>query len=163
MTMPPESMPPLETPWRSRSDPWTAQQDMDAMLASAPRALVAEDDPDMRALVRATLRREGYEVIEAADGSELAQLVQSEVLQPATRLPVDVIITDVVMPGRTGIDVLNWLRSHDWATPVVLVTAFGSAELHEEARRLGAAVLDKPFDLDELRRLVRSLERRWSG
>lgn len=152
------STPTLEPRWQSRIDPWTAERDMDAALASAPRAVLAEDDPEMRALVRAVLQRDGYEVMEARNGPELAMLVRSEVLQPRMGLPADLIITDVVMPGRTGLDVLAWLRSCDWATPVVLVTAFGSAELHEEARRLGAAVLDKPFDLEELRRLVRSLE-----
>lgn len=133
---------------------------MEAVLASAPRALLAEDDPEMRALVAAVLRRDGYRVLEARNGVELASLVQSEVLQPTLGVPADILIADVVMPGRTGLDVLTWLRSRDWATPVVLVTAFGSAELHDEARRLGAAVLDKPFELEELRRLVRRLERR---
>lgn len=150
----------LETPWRSQAGPWTWQGDMEAVLASAPRVLLAEDDVEMRALVSAVLRRDGYEVIEARNGVELASLVQSEVLQPALGVPVDVLITDVVMPGRTGLDVLAWLRSRDRSTPVLLVTAFGSAELHEEARRLGAAVLDKPFELAELRRVVRALERR---
>jgi DNA-binding response OmpR family regulator len=149
-----------EPPWRSQADPWTWQRDMEAVLASAPRALVAEDDPEMRALVRFTLRRDGYEVIEARNGLELAALVESEVLEPMLGVPADIVIADVVMPGRTGLDVLTWMRSRDWATPVVLVTAFGTAELHEEARHLGAVVLDKPFELEQLRRLVRSFERR---
>lgn len=75
-------------------------------------------------------------------------------------LSAAIIVTDVVMPGRTGLDVVSWLRSHDWATPVVLLTGFGSAEVHEDARRLGAAIMDKPFELDALQRLVQSLVRR---
>lgn len=160
IVQPPFSSPIPSSPWRVPTGPWSFERDVDAVLASTPRALVAEDDPEMRALVREVLRRDGYEVIEATNGPELAKLVQSEVLRPNMGLPADIIITDVVMPGRTGLEVVGWLRLRDWATPVVLVTAFGSAEVHEEARRLGAAVLDKPFDLDELRRLVRSLERR---
>jgi DNA-binding NtrC family response regulator len=70
--------------------------------------------------------------------------------------PLDLIITDVRMHGVTGLEILAGLRENDWSTPVILMTAFGDAELHAEAMRLGAlAVLDKPFELDALRTLVR--------
>lgn len=55
------------------------------------------------------------------------------------------------MPGCGGLEVLARMRRVEWSTPVILITAFGDAETHTEACRLGAArVLDKPFDVDEL-------------
>ncbi|HET6436570.1 MAG TPA: response regulator [Anaeromyxobacter sp.] len=155
-----QSTTPMQTPWRAQAEAFTWERSWDLALASAPRALVAEDDPEMRALICAVVRRDGYVVLEAKNGAEFARLVRSEVIRPRLGLPVDIIITDMVMPARSGLDVVAWLRLHDFITPVVLVTAFGSDEVHEEARRLGAAVLDKPFELDELRRVVRNLEHR---
>jgi DNA-binding response OmpR family regulator len=155
-----QSTNPLETPWRARAGSWSWERAWDLALAGAPRALVAEDDPELRALMCAAIRRDGFDVLEARNGAELARLVRSEVIRPRLGLPADVIVTDMVMPGRSGLDVVGWLRLHDFVTPVVLVTAFASEETHEEARRLGAVVLDKPFELEELRRLVRSLEQR---
>jgi DNA-binding NtrC family response regulator len=65
------------------------------------------------------------------------------------------IISDVRMPGVSGLDVLATLRREDWSTPVILMTAFGDLETRAEARRLGAkALFDKPFDVDDLRTAV---------
>src|SRR5262245_46918642 len=117
----------------------------------APRILVAEDDAEMRNLLAATLRRHGYEVVEARNGEQLLDLIGSELLHPHTNAPVDLVISDVRMPGWSGLDVLAGLRSADWATPFIVITAFGDFDTHAEARRLGAlAVFDKPFDLDDL-------------
>ena len=59
------------------------------------------------------------------------------------------------MPGCSGLDLLACLRHFDWNTPVILITAFGNAETHDQARRLGAfAVFDKPFDLADLETAV---------
>lgn len=60
------------------------------------------------------------------------------------------------MPWASGLTVLAALRRYDWATPAILITAFGDDETHSEARRLGAAaVFDKPFDMRDLRRAAR--------
>jgi two-component system response regulator (stage 0 sporulation protein F) len=121
------------------------------------RVLLAEDQPEMRSLVRSALVRDGYEVIEAEDGPSVIHALISGLLAEQARAP-DLIITDVRMPGFTGLEVLARLRREDWATPVILITAFGDEALHAEAARLGAArVLDKPFELDELRAAVRGL------
>ena len=59
------------------------------------------------------------------------------------------------MPGLTGLDVLAILRCANWATPVILITAFGDEATHAEGRELGAvAVFDKPFNVDALRATV---------
>ena len=115
------------------------------------RVLVAEDQLEMRALMCEVLRREGYEVVEAASGTELIErLVAGLIAEEDARAP-DLIVTDVRMPGCTGLEVLARLRRNDWSTPVILITAFGDLATHEEAQRLGASyVLDKPFELDAL-------------
>jgi CheY-like chemotaxis protein len=63
----------------------------------------------------------------------------------------DLVISDVRMPGLTGIEILEGMYKHKGFPPVVLITAFGDEETHEQAHRLGAvAMFDKPFDIDEL-------------
>jgi DNA-binding NtrC family response regulator len=72
--------------------------------------------------------------------------------------PLDLIVSDVRMPGWTGLDLLDVVRRARMGTPVLLITAFGAPETHQEAARLGAgAVLNKPFDLDEFRATVAAL------
>ncbi|MCY1044453.1 response regulator [Corallococcus sp. bb12-1] len=122
--------------------------------ARATRILVADDQLEMRTLIRKMLVRRGYEVVEASDGPDLVRVLIDGLTADESRAP-DLIITDVRMPGFTGLEVLARLRREQWDTPVILITAFGDAKLHSEAQRLGAAyVLDKPFELDELRNAV---------
>jgi len=125
--------------------------------ALAPiRILVAEDDVELRKLIVRTLRRAGYHAVEAANGGDaLAQLAGSDDDAPGA---FDLIIADIRMPGRSGLELLATLRDTSWAVPVILITAFGSAETHREARRLGAVtVLDKPFAMDDLSWVVSQL------
>lgn len=106
--------------------------------------LLAEDQPAMRVLVASQLRAAGYHVTEVPDGRELLRELEA-------RHEHDVIVSDVRMPACSGLQVLELVRRADWATPVILMTAFGDRETHEEAKRLGAARLfDKPFDVGEL-------------
>ena len=118
----------------------------------AIRVLLAEDDPAMRQLVSERLRRDGFDVVEAKDGTQLSQLMRTILLRAARDdQAVDLVISDVRMPGKTGLDALAELRREDGSTPFILITAFGDQDLHDEAHRLGAtAVFDKPFELDEL-------------
>jgi DNA-binding response OmpR family regulator len=121
------------------------------------RVLVAEDDDALRALMAAALARDGYEIIEARDGPEVLDLLASRGTDAPGR-PLDLIVSDVRMPGWSGLDVLAGLSRDPTAPPVVLVTAFGDEELHANARRLGArATMDKPFDMDDLRAVVQSV------
>ena len=120
-------------------------------------ALVAEDDDDMRRLVVGALRAEGLDVVALRNGEELLNYMESRVLGGRRDPPIGLVISDVRMHGVTGLEILAALRAFGWTTPVILITAFGDAGLHAEARRLGAlAVLDKPFDLRDLRRLVQA-------
>jgi CheY-like chemotaxis protein len=124
---------------------------------SPPRILLAEDHDDTRALLACMLRQQGYEVTEATSGYDLLGEIAEAWLNRSGRLP-DLIITDIRMPGPSGLRVLEGLRASVWSMPVVVITAFGDAATHVEALRLGAhVVLDKPFDLDVLRTSVAEL------
>jgi DNA-binding response OmpR family regulator len=119
-----------------------------------PRVLLAEDEPEMRALLTEALEEEGYEVIPAQSGHDLLDRLAEPWLGGRD---YDLVLSDVRMPGCTGLEALETLRELDWSTPVVLMTAFGSRRTHGEAQRLGASLLDKPFDLEELLERIRAL------
>ena len=119
-----------------------------------PHVLLGEDDADTRRLLAWTLRVAGYDVVEAGDGLEVLDEMDSSIRQNCSR-PFGVIVLDVNMPFLTGLDLLAALRSAQWVTPVILITAFGDEAIRAEARELGAfAILEKPSDLDELRTAV---------
>jgi two-component system C4-dicarboxylate transport response regulator DctD len=120
---------------------------------SVPRVILAEDDDALRATLVEELIALGYEVQVATNGLELTDAVLEAV---QGRLPVpDAIISDVRMPGATGVEVLELLRRYDWRVPVVLTTAFPDHELSVEALRLGACeLLEKPLDLLHFRQAV---------
>jgi CheY-like chemotaxis protein len=126
-------------------------------LRGAPRILLGEDQDEMRTLLRRALKRRGYDVVEASDGPQLVRAIVDGLLAPRTEVP-DLIVTDVRMPGFSGLEVLARLRREGWTTPFILITAFGDAQLHEEAARLGAArVLNKPFAMEDLCEAVEAL------
>ncbi len=127
---------------------------IDAMILRQrpPQIILAEDDPEMRSLVAAEIREEGYDVIEVRDGIELVRTINRF---EASLLPLGLIISDVRMPGFTGLETLEYLRYAGLRVPVILMTAFGDRRTHAEARDLGARlVLDKPFDFGQMRAAV---------
>jgi DNA-binding response OmpR family regulator len=136
----------------------TLASDADATEVKKPRVLLAEDDLEMRTMIACALRSDGHEVIEVADGWQLLQYLTTHTLNAAPDERIDLLISDVRMPGKSGLDVLAGMRWADWPMPVILITAFGDLQTHAEARRLGAAaVFDKPFELDDLRTLALNL------
>lgn len=118
--------------------------------------LLAEDDPAMRNLLAGQLARRGYEVVLAEDGLHLATQIDRWLNYPGAA-PLVAIVTDVRMPGASGLRVLRWLRRRVGYLPVVLITGFGSTELHDEGHRLGAAVIDKPFEVSDFMRMLDGL------
>jgi len=120
---------------------------------SVTTVLVADDDDDMRALVAATLRADGYNVLEASDGVELLDQLERALDDPRAR--PDVVVTDVMMPRLSGLGVLDALKRAQQHFPVVLMTVLADVSVDIVARRLGAVgVLRKPFDIDDLRTAV---------
>jgi DNA-binding NtrC family response regulator len=122
----------------------------------APRVLLAEDDAAMRELLARSLRRAGFDVVEARSGYETLEWLAHGIIHEPP-LWFDLVISDVRMPGYDGLNILASLRQVPVHVPVILITAFGTREAHAAAIKLGAfAMLDKPFDVDDLMTLVRA-------
>ncbi|MGE0791423.1 MAG: response regulator [Sandaracinaceae bacterium] len=117
--------------------------------------MIAEDDPEMRSLLGRALRRDTYQVTLAPDAHSLLRALDQ--LDALSSGP-DLIVSDVRMPGATGLDLVRLLRARGLPIPIVLVSAFASAELYRAATDAGASYLmSKPFDMDDLRTVVMNL------
>ena len=122
------------------------------VVSDRARVLVVEDDPDIGDVVRRSLRREGYDVRLAPDGS--AALDEAAVFEP------DAVVLDLGLPQVDGIEVSRRLRA-DGDVPILMLTARDSVEARVEGLDSGADdYLVKPFDLQELLARVRALLRR---
>jgi len=123
-------------------------------LGRVPRApmriLLANGDAELRRLMGMVLRGDGHEIIEAADGSEMLEAIADLVIDGDR--PFDLIISAQAMAGLPGVSVLAGLRSRGRRTPFVLLT--GHSVVQAQARRLGAVVLDRPFDAATIRRAL---------
>jgi len=118
-----------------------------------PKILLAEDDPDLRELMAFALYRAGYSVDSCSNGMELLDKLDPR--KDGDHELFDLVLTDVRMPALTGLEVLEALQDLPQRPPFICMTAFGDAETHGAARKLGAAfTIDKPFDLDRLIALV---------
>ena len=116
------------------------------MAGSPATVLICDDEPALRELIRVSIRGE-YAFAEAEDGVECMKLVRE--IHP------DVLILDMLMPRRGGLEVLTELRGDAElaATPVIVLTA--QPETREDALREGATlVMDKPFSPDEISEAV---------
>lgn len=118
------------------------------------RVLVVDDEENLNWSLVASLRRENY----SADGA----LTADDARRRLTEMAYDCVISDVKMPGIDGFQLLSWLREWRPSTRVIMMTAFGSPSVRQEAFRNGViAYLEKPFDLRVLKQeLRRTLETR---
>src|SRR5439155_324566 len=80
---------------------------------------------EFRRLLVSVLKEDGYEVVEAEDGLALLATIEDTLTVRRERPDAFLVVADVRMPGLTGLDVLAILRCANWATPVILITAFG--------------------------------------
>ncbi|MBV9999856.1 MAG: response regulator [Verrucomicrobia bacterium] len=111
------------------------------------RILIIDDEPNARLNFRMALELEGYEVSEAPSGAAACEALLGELF--------DLAILDLRMPGMDGLTVLEQMREEGMATPVIIVTAYGSVPDAVRAMKLGAIdFLEKPLRPDDLRRLV---------
>ncbi|MEM1054128.1 MAG: sigma-54 dependent transcriptional regulator [Bacteroidota bacterium] len=114
-----------------------------------PTILVADDEPAIRRSLREILDFEGYGVLEAEDGEDA--------LQKAKAGGIDLILLDIKMPRRDGMEVLQALRDAEVGVPVVMISGHGTVETAVEATQLGAVdFLEKPPDLNRLLVSVRN-------
>ena len=113
---------------------------------------MADDDPQMRAVLRCLLSRDGHAVMEAEDGQSAIDALSGR----ASKAPFDLVITDLRMPRADGFEVLARVRERQPRTPVVILTAQGSIGDCVAAMRAGAFnFLTKPFHHTELAAVVR--------
>lgn len=105
--------------------------------------LIVEDDPDFRETCARWMTRKGHSVASAANGSEALELCE--------RRTFDVAIVDMNMPGLTGLEVLERMKTAQIETEVIILTGQGTIESAVNAMKLGACdYLTKPFPMDEL-------------
>jgi two-component system cell cycle sensor histidine kinase/response regulator CckA len=116
---------------------------------NAPRILVVDDDPNVRAIAARILASEGFGVCEAEDGACAVELVRGG------ELAVCLVVSDIVMPRIYGVELVEALSVTHPSIPVILMSGYTPAAL--EARGIAApcAVLRKPFSHEELLREVR--------
>ena len=123
------------------------------MSANAIHILVADDDDQVRMLLKRVLVKAGYEVSEARNGNEAVRLF--------TQKPAALLITDLIMPDKEGIETIQEFRRNQ--TPVKIIAMSGGGRLDQNmylsmAKKIGAdRVLTKPFMPQELLKVVQEL------
>ena len=114
--------------------------------SESKRVLVADDEANIRRVLEAILRREGYDVVTAGTGLEALERMNRG---------INTVITDLKMPGLDGMGLLKRLSNEYPDVPVIMITAHGSVENAVEAVKLGAFdYLEKPFEQEQIRQLV---------
>jgi len=110
----------------------------------AMRVLVVDDERSMREFLEILLKRDGYEVITAPNGARAVELFREA--------PTDIVLTDLKMPGMTGLEVLEQVKKLRPATEVIVFTAYQTVETAIEAMQKGAFhYVSKPFNNEELK------------
>ena len=113
----------------------------------AAKVLVVDDELNMRLVLKAMLKKEGYDVVTAADGLEALKLLREEKFA--------VVATDLKMPGLDGMGLLGRIMQDDPSLPVIILTAYGTVANAVDALKKGAFdYLTKPFEQDELKTVV---------
>src|SRR5919199_6157723 len=117
-----------------------------------PRILLVDDEPNLRHTVGYNLRREGYEVVQAADGEAALGAAQSQ--------PPDLVVLDLMLPGIDGLEVCRRLRQRS-AVPILMLTARDTEIDRVVGLEVGADdYLAKPFSMRELLARVKAILRR---
>ena len=109
--------------------------------------LITDDDLAHRTMLKANLSKAGYRIIEAADGDEVAAVLETE--------PVDLILLDLKMKRLQGLETLTLLQESGCQVPVIIITAFSSVESAVQAMKRGAFdYITKPIDIEELKLMI---------
>lgn len=108
------------------------------------KVLIAEDEPMLRKTIELKLKKEGYEVITTEDGRKAMEFIEKE--NP------DIVITDIMMPYASGMEIVNFIRKNVARTiPVIMLSGMEQEQVKMEAFELGADdYITKPFSLNEL-------------
>lgn len=112
------------------------------------QVLVVDDEPLIRWSVSQSLTDLGFDVTDAPDAATALKIVTT------SPLPFRIVVLDLRLPDMQDLSLLGTLRQLLPAARLILMTAFGTPEVVADARSLGATVLSKPFELEELNRIV---------
>jgi DNA-binding NtrC family response regulator len=114
--------------------------------------LIVEDDPKLREGLRILLEKKGYSPKIAEDGVKAINMIKKQ--------KFDLVITDLVMPGADGMEVLRSVKKYSPLTKVIIITAFGTVDSAVRAMKMGASdYILKPFKVEEIRnKILRLLE-----
>ena len=113
--------------------------------------LVVDDEPDVRKVVRMTLEKSGYDVLEAEDGEKAI----AEIKKDENSLLLNLIITDIRMPNMNGIDVINYYRKEWPSVPLIVLTGFPDLDMATSMLQHGVVdYLVKPVEAEKLRASV---------
>ena len=115
--------------------------------------LGVDDDPGVRYALTEVLADRGHRVIAASSGAEALGLLEG----------VDVVVTDLAMPGMDGLELMSQIAARAPALPVILVTAHGSEQVFRIASSRGCRCVRKPFDIDEIARVIEQARPRPCG
>ena len=114
------------------------------------RIMIIEDDEEMRSLLIDFFKEEGFETDSASNGIDALRILSED--------HFDLVITDLRMPGLTGLDILPTIRRLKPETPIIVMTAYGSDHVRLKSFEKGATTyLEKPIRLSELRSLIREM------
>jgi len=112
-----------------------------------PAILIVEDEAKMRRLLELNLGEDGFTTVSAGDAEAGLKLLREN--------PIDLVLTDLKLPGMNGLEFLQAVKRHNASLPVVVMTAFGSVETAVEAMKAGASdYVLKPFSLTEMRMVI---------
>ena len=112
---------------------------------AATRVLIVEDDADINQIVATHLARHGMDCTQAFSGSEARLLIGDDVF------PFDIVVSDLMLPGLSGEELVALIRGRDARVPIIVISARTAASDRIDLLKLGADdYLTKPFDLDEL-------------
>jgi nitrogen regulation protein NR(I) len=117
-----------------------------------PHVLIVDDEVNIRRVLAAMLKREGYEVTTAADGEQALAVL--------AKTPVHVVVSDLVMPRLGGMDLLRRVAADFPDVPVIVITAHGSVDSAVAALKAGAFdYITKPFEQEELKKVIAKASR----
>jgi DNA-binding NtrC family response regulator len=121
-------------------------------MSERTQILVADDEPNLRRVLAAQLKRDGFDVLTVEDGQQAIEALEEH--------HIDLVITDLRMPRKDGMEVLKHVTAHYPRVPVIVITAHGTVDTAVEALKLGAFdYVTKPFDRAELHQAVKKAVR----
>lgn len=125
-----------------------SKPDDSAIESGKKTLLIADDEPNIRRVLQAIFVKDGYNVHVAENGVKA--------LEVAATLPIDLLITDLIMPDMNGVELLQKIKLRQPGVVAIMITAYATIKTCVDAMRYGASdYITKPFDVDEIRAVVK--------